>query len=119
MLRFVGFQAQSGNITDERTGEVRPWSNRYIRAVTDQNLEPGHYGLGFINNKIKTVDICRSIGYSFKPEEVGTVAFENGVNEALKSFFDKEIEFTVGIVKGTAEVNGFRVIPNPITNHTK
>lgn len=114
MLKIVGFQAQSGNITDERTGEVRPWSNRYLRAVTDENLEPGHYGLGFITQKIKTADLCRSIGYSFRPEDVGSPNFEQGVNDHLKTFFNKEIEWTVGIVKGTAEVTGFRVIPNPL-----
>lgn len=113
MLRFVGFQAQCGTITDERTGEVRPWSNRYIRAVTDKDLERGHYGLGFINQKIKTADLCRCLGISFTEKDIATNDFENHVNEALKTFFDNEIEWTVGIVKGAAEVNGFRVISNP------
>ncbi len=102
----------SGSITDERTGEVRPWSNRVLRVITDENLESGHYGLGFINQKIKTVDICRSIGFNYRPEELGTPNFENSVNDALKTFFDKEIEWSVSIVKGTAEVTGFRVLPS-------
>ena len=114
MLRFVGFQAQSGTITDERSGEVRPWSNRYIRAVTDKDLEKGHYGLGFINQKIKSSDLARSLGIAFTDEEIGTTAFENNLNKTLSSFFDKEIDWIVGISKGSAVVTGFRVIPNPI-----
>lgn len=111
MLKFVGFQAQSGNITDERTGEVRPWSNRYLRCITDQNLEPDHYGLAFITQKIKTVDICRCFNISYTPSEVNTIPFENKVNEFLKSNFQKDIEFKLGIVKGACEVIGFSIVP--------
>ena len=114
MLRFVGFQAQSGAITDERTGEVRPWSNRYIRAVTDTNLESGQYGLSFVTNKIRSAPLAQSLGIQFKDSELGSSDFESKLNDCLKSFFDKEIEFTVSIVKGSAEVTGIRVIPNPI-----
>lgn len=114
MLRLIGFLEQSGTITDERTGEVRPWSNRFIRAVTDKSDERGAYGLAAVEQKIKTVDVCRCLGIRFNDSDVSSRAFEDRVNDTLISLFDKEIEWTLGIVKGSAVVNGFRVIPDPI-----
>ena len=113
MLKFIGFEAQSGTITDERTGEVRPWSNRFIICVTDQGLESNCYGLGVSRNKIKSVDICRCFGISFNTHEVGSPSFEERVNRCLNGMLQKDIEFNVGIVKGAAEIIGFRVIPTP------
>ena len=114
MLRFIGFQAKSGTITDEKTGEVRPWSNRFIRCVSDKHADSSEYGLVPVENKIRTALLASSLGITFKDSEVGSPSFEASVNDALKSFFDKEIEFTVDIVKGQAEVTGLRAIPAPL-----
>lgn len=110
MLKFVGYEAQSGYITDERTGEARPWSNRIIRCVTDERLPARSYGMDLVKNKIRSVDICRAFNIPFSAAEVASDSFENRVNDYLNKLFNKDVAFDVGITKGTAEVIGFHVV---------
>lgn len=112
MLKFVGFEAQSGFITDERSGEARPWSNRFIRCITDERLPDRSYGMDMVINKIRSVDLCRSFNIPFSAAEVASDAFERRVNDYLTKLFNKDVAFDVGVVKGSAEVIGFHVIKN-------
>lgn len=102
MTRLVGYFEQYGTITTE-TGEVRPWSNRYLRCVSDENLEKGEYGLKVADQKLKTIQVIKSLGLFDN-------ASEGEVNKALDSILNCEITMVIGLVKGKFEVTGFRVV---------
>ena len=110
MLKFVGYEAQSGFIPDERTGEARPWSNRIIRCITDERLPDRSYGMDLVKNKIRSVDLCRSFNIPYSAAEVASDSFENRVNDYLNKLFNKDVAFDVGVSQGSAEVIGFHVI---------
>lgn len=110
MLKFVGYEAQSGFITDERTGEARPWSNRIIRCVTDEGLPDRSYGIDLVKNKIRSVDLCRAFEIPYSAADVASGSFETRVNHYLNKLFNKDISFDVGVSKGSAEVIGFHVV---------
>lgn len=102
MTRIVGFLSQHGEFTSDKTGEVIVWSNRHLRCISDDGLDEGEYGLKLVSQKLKTSQVCKSLGISVK-------STEKEVDEALLSILNCEIEMTVGIVKDEYEVNGFRV----------
>lgn len=103
MKKLVGFQIQSGEFVSKDTGELVEWSNTYIRCVTDDDLEEGEYGLNIVEQKLKTSWVKKSLKLSDKLSE-------DGVVEELKRLLNKDIVFTVGLVKGKYEINGFNVI---------
>lgn len=102
MTRLVGYFEQFGTITTE-TGEVRPWSNRYLRCVSDENLEKGEHGLKVADQKLKTSQVIKSLGLFDN-------ASEDEVNKSLDSILNCEISMVIGLVKGKFEVTGFRVV---------
>ncbi len=102
MTTLVGYYEQYGTITTE-TGEVRPWSNRYLRCITDENMEKGEHGLKIAEQKLKTVQVCKSLGISENSSE-------DEVDKALDSILNSEISMIVGLVKGKFEVIRFNVV---------
>lgn len=102
MTILIGFYPQCGAITTE-TGEVRPWSNRYLRCITDENMEKGEHGLKIAEQKLKTVQVCKSLGISENSSE-------DEVDKALDSILNSEISMIVGLVKGKFEVIRFKVV---------
>lgn len=105
MTRLVGFESKHGEMVIE-TGEVRPWSNRYLRCVTDENLEKGEFGLKIVQQKLKKAQVCKSLGISENSSE-------DVVNNALCNVLNSEISMTIGLVKDKYEVNGFRILNLP------
>ncbi len=103
MIKLIGFQSQHGQFTSDTTGEVIDWSNRLLRCISDENIEEGEFGLKIVEQKLKKVYVCRSLGISEKSSE--TV-----VDEALCRILNSEISMTMGLSKGKFEVNGFKVI---------
>lgn len=103
MIKLVGFNYKSGDFASERTGENIHWSNRYLRIITDENLESGDYGFKIIEQKLSKKQVCASLGLSEN-------ASDNAVNEALLKLLNCKIDFTVGLTKDGYKVNGFRVL---------
>lgn len=103
MIKLIGFQAQSGSFTSETTGEVINWSNRLLRCVSDENIEKGEFGLKVVEQKLKTVHVCNSLGISI-------TSTEDEVNTALKRVLNSDIVMTMGLVRGKFDINGFKVV---------
>lgn len=103
MKKFIGFLIQSGEFVSKDTGEVIAWSNCYIRCTTDEDLEKGEYGLKIVEQKLKTSFVIKSLKLSDNTSETGVV-------EALQRILNKNLNFTVGLVKGKYEINGFTVV---------
>lgn len=103
MKKLVGFEIQSGTITSKDTGEVIPWSNCLLRSITDDDLKDNEYGYSIAQTKLKTIFVCKSLGLSPDVKEEVVVT-------ELGKILQKEIDFTIGSVKGSYEINGFKVI---------
>lgn len=103
MKKLVGFEIQSGTITSKDTGEVIPWSNCLLRCISDDDLKDNEYGYTVAEQKLKTVFVCKSLGLSPDVKEEVVIT-------ELGKILQKEINFTIGSVKGKYEINGFKVI---------
>lgn len=103
MIKLVGFNAASGQITSETTGQVIDWSNRILRCVTDEDLAEGDFGFAVFEQKLKKSEVCKSLGLNAN-------ASDYTVNETLCKFLNAQIEFTMGRVGKELKVNGFRII---------
>lgn len=102
MIRLIGFQSQYGQFKSD-SGELVDWSNRLLRCVSDENLEKGEYGLKISEQKLKKAQVCKSLGLS---ENLS----EDLVDEELKKCLNCELSFSIGLVKGKFEVNGFNIV---------
>lgn len=102
MIRLIGFQSQYGQFKSD-SGELVDWSNRLLRCVSDEDLEKGEYGLKISEQKLKKAQVCKSLCLS---ENLS----EDAVDEELNEWLNCEITFTLGLVKGKFEVNGFKIV---------
>ncbi len=103
MKKLVGFEIQSGTIVSKDTGEVIPWSNCLLRCVSDDDLKDTEFGLTIAEQKLKTLYVCKSLGLNPDSKQ------ESVVTE-LGKVLNKEIDFTIGSVKGKYEINGFKIL---------
>lgn len=110
MKKLIGFEFQSGNFTAEKTGEVIEWGNILCRIVTDEDLKPAEYGLNIAEVKVKAVNIASSLGIQ-KFEY--TTAKTTELVQALQKILNKNIDFTLSLVKGTYTITGIKVLPTP------
>lgn len=103
MKKLIGFEIQSGEIVSKESGEVIPWSNCLLRCISDDDLKDTEFGFTIAEQKLKTLLVCKSLGLSpdVKQEVVIT---------ELGKILDKQIDFTIGSVKGKYEINGFILI---------
>lgn len=102
MVRLVGFQTQYGQFKSD-SGELVDWSNRLLRCVSDEDIEKGEYGLKIVEQKLKKLQVCKSLGLSENSSE-------DAVDQELKKLLNAEIAFTLGLVKGKFEVIGFKTV---------
>ena len=103
MIKLVGFEFQSGTIVSKDAGEVIPWSNVLLRCLSDEGLKDNEFGFVVAEKKIKGALMKASLG-------LDSAAKDQEVISALGKFLDKNIEFTIGFVKGVPEINGFKVV---------
>ncbi|MDE7120822.1 MAG: hypothetical protein K2O42_01515 [Oscillospiraceae bacterium] len=102
MIRLVGFQSQCGQFKSD-SGELVDWSNRILRCVSDEDLVKGEYGLKVVEQKLKKVQVCNSLGLSETLSEID-------VDRELLKFLNSEISMVIGLTKGKFEVTGFKVL---------
>lgn len=111
MKKFVGFEFQHGELTNEKTGEVIPWGNIYFRIFTDENLNSDEYGCKVADIKVKAAYVASSLGLSdFNLSDDKIVA---NFLYKLKNIIGNDIDFILNIVKGQYVITGFKVIQEP------
>lgn len=106
MIRFIGFESQSGEFASQQTGELIKWSNRLLRCVTDENLNENEKGLKIVEQKLKTSLVIKSLGLK-------SDSSESAVDFELAKKLNSKILFNIGLVKDKYEIIGFTVLSEP------
>ena len=103
MIKLVGFNSMSGQLTSEKTGQFIDWSNRTLRCLTDDNLTSGDFGFAVLEQKLKKSEVCKSLG-------LNSNSTDKAVDDALCKLFNAQIEFVAGRVGKEIKINGFKVV---------
>lgn len=103
MIKLVGFNSMSGQLTSESTGQLIDWSNRTLRCITDDDLRKGDFGLAVFEQKLKKSEVCMSLGLNLN-------STDEVVDNALCKLLNSKIEFIAGRVGKEIKINGFKVV---------
>mgnify|MGYP003468599402 CR=1 FL=1 len=107
MKKLIGFEFQSGEFTNKDSGEVIEWGNILCRIATDEDLKPTEYGLNIAEVKVKAVNIASSVGVNnFEFTTAKTTELVN----ALQKILNKNIDFTLSLVKGSYTITGIKIL---------
>lgn len=96
---FIGYEIRKGEFPNSKTGEVIPYDNRILRAITDDGADATNFGFSGFEEKIKTSELALWLGVSEKGDFV---------NERLKQLINKPVEFKRAPRNGEFVVVGFK-----------
>lgn len=93
---FIGFEIRKGKFLNEKTGEMIPYSNRMLRAITNDGADSSNFGFAAFEEKVKSSDLSKWLNVS-----------EESVDNTLKNLINKEVEFKRAPKNGEFVVMGF------------
>lgn len=100
---LIGFERRVGSFTDKSTGEVVAYSNRILRAITDDGADNDNLGFSAFEEKLKMKDLAAYL--NVKDDDIS-------VDNVLKSLINKAVDFKRAPRDGTFQVVGFKAVPS-------
>ena len=96
---LIGYEIKTGTFTSDKSGEVIPYNNRFLRFITDSGSKEDNVGFSQFIVKTKLADLA---GY------LGIAANDNLVNDVLKNNLHREFELAWAPINDTMQCVGLR-----------
>lgn len=96
---FIGFEIREGTFPNEKTGEMISYSNRMLRAITNDGADSSTFGYAAFEEKVKASDLAKWLNVA-----------NGNVDNTLKNLINKEVEFKRAPKNGEFVVVGFSAV---------
>lgn len=98
---LIGYEVRKGEFTNPKTGELIPYNNRNLRAITNDGEDDNNVGYSAFEEKLKLSDLAKWLG--LKETDIG-------VDTLLKQSINKPVEFKRAPRNGEFTVVGFKIL---------
>lgn len=98
---LIGYEVRKGEFTNPKTGELIPYNNRILRAITNDGEDNNNVGYSAFEEKIKLSDLASWLGISEN---------DASVDNLLKQTINKPVEFKRAPRNGEFAVVGFKIL---------
>ena len=93
---FIGFEIREGTFPNEKNGEMISYSNRMLRAITNDGADSSTFGYAAFEEKVKASDLAKWLNVA-----------KCNVDNTLKNLINKEVVFKRAPKNGEFVVVGF------------
>ena len=98
---LIGYEVRKGEFPSPKTGELIPYNNRMLKAITNDGEDNNNIGYSAFEEKIKLSDLASWLGVR---ED------DTSVDNLLKQAINKPVEFKRAPRNGEFTVVGFKIL---------
>lgn len=98
---LIGYEVRKGEFPNPKTGELIPYNNRILKAITNDGEDNHNVGYSAFEEKLKLSELSSWLGVSEN---------DASVDSLLKQSINKPVEFKRAPRNGEFSVVGFKIL---------